>query len=62
MKMRYTARGFESNLPEDIHFCGLVFEIVKQIVVSRKWIKQEYYKIKRKYNVQYKKLPTINKS
>jgi hypothetical protein len=37
LKMRYIARSFESNLPEDIHFSGLVFEIVKQLVVSRRW-------------------------
>jgi hypothetical protein len=59
--MRYVAKSFESNLPEDIHFCGLVFEVVKQIVVSTKWLKQEYLKIKRKYNVQFMKPPSSNK-
>lgn len=29
MKMKYSAKSFESNLPEDIHFCGLIFEMVK---------------------------------
>jgi hypothetical protein len=61
LKMRYIAKSFESNLPEDIHFCGLIFEIAKQIIVSKKWFTQEYIKIKRKYNVQYQKPPSTNK-
>jgi hypothetical protein len=51
--MRYGAKSMEANLPEDIHFCGLVFEMVKQLAVSRKWFMNEYAKVKKKYNVQY---------
>ena len=55
LKMRFLAKSFESSLPEDIHFCGLVFEVAKQLMISTKWIKQEYHKVKRKHNVQYLK-------
>lgn len=51
--MRYGAKSLEANLPEDIHFCGLIFEMVKQLAVSRKWFMNEYAKVKKKYNVQY---------
>ena len=60
IKMRYIAKSFESNLPEDIHFCGLIFEMVKQIVVSKKWFQLEYLKVKKKYNVQFQKIPPPN--
>ena len=43
-----------------MHFSGLIFEIVKQIMVSKKWFSQEYIKVKRKYNVQYMKPPESN--
>ena len=49
--MRYLAKSFDSNLPEEIHFCGLVFEVAKQILVSNKYFSSEYVKIKRKHNV-----------
>jgi hypothetical protein len=51
--MRYVAKQFKATLPEDIHFCGLVFEMVKQLAVSRKWFLLEYAKVKKKYNVQF---------
>ena len=57
LKMRFLAKSFESSLPEDIHFCGLVFEVVKQLMISTKWVNQEYHKVKRKHNVQYLKPP-----
>jgi len=53
LKMRYVAKQFKATLPEDIHFCGLVFEMVKQLAVSRKWFLLEYAKVKKKYNVQF---------
>lgn len=61
MKMRYIAKTFESNLPDDIHFCGLIFEMVKQLVVSKKWFSQEYMKVKKKYNLQFIKPPPQQK-
>lgn len=57
MRLRFTARHFESNLPEEVHFCGLIFEIVKQLFVSSRWFNQEYMKVKKKYSVQFKKAP-----
>jgi hypothetical protein len=58
--MRFTAKSFDSNIPDDVHFSGLIFEMVKQIMVSKKWFNQEYMKVKRKYNVQYMKPPETN--
>jgi hypothetical protein len=57
MRMRYMARAWEFNLPDDIHFSGLIFEIVKQIMVSKKWFSQEYMKVKKKYNLSFMKPP-----
>ena len=38
LKMRFLAKSFESSLPENIHFCGLVFDVVKQLMISTKWV------------------------
>ena len=51
LQMRCTAKSFDSNIPDDVHFSGLIFEMVKQIMVSKKWFNHEYIKVKRKYNV-----------
>jgi hypothetical protein len=51
LKIKNSAKSVEMNLPEDIHFCGLIFEMVKQLIVSKKWFHQEYLKVKRKYNI-----------
>jgi hypothetical protein len=57
LKMRSLAKSYDSSLPEDIYFCGIVFVVVKQLMISTKWVKQEYHKVKRKHNVEYLKPP-----
>ena len=51
MKIKFLIKLFEFTLPENVNLGALIFEMIKQVIFTRKWFIQEYMKLKRHYNV-----------
>lgn len=53
-KIKLTSTNFNFNLPTDLNFGAVIFEKLKQLSITKKWLKKEYLNMKRKANFTYR--------
>jgi hypothetical protein len=48
--MRISSTKLDFNLPTEFNFGAVIFEKLKQIAITKRWLKKEYLTMKRRAN------------